>query len=75
MAAASFAAALRRGLVAGGRFALSAVLWCVLLVLLGAGAIVAGVYLLGGLGWALLTAGAMALVVAALLLLGVNRAA
>lgn len=54
--------------------ALSAAVWCALLALAGLCLIVAGVYLLGGLPWALMTGGVMALVLAALLLIGMQRA-
>lgn len=69
----SFAAALRVALVAGLKRAFSAAVWFVILALGGVGLLVAGVYLLLGLAWAFVAAGGMALAVAALLLIGMNR--
>lgn len=71
----SFAAALRGALAAGLKRAFSAAVWFVILALAGVAAVVAGVYLLCGMAWALIAVGGMALVLSALLLIGMSRAA
>ncbi len=57
-----------------GAIALSALLWFVLLGAAGIGLIVAGVYVLAGFGWALITAGVFLLLVTALVGRGMNHA-
>ncbi|MFS2047553.1 hypothetical protein ACEN9J_03095 [Variovorax sp. Varisp41] len=57
-----------------GAIALSALLWFVLLGAAGIGLVVAGVYVLAGFGWALITAGVFLLLVTALVGRGMNHA-
>jgi hypothetical protein len=57
-----------------GAIALSALLWFVLLGAAGIGLIVAGVYVLAGFGWALISAGVFLLLVTALVGRGMNHA-
>lgn len=67
-------AAIRSALVAAIGRALSAVVWCVLLALSGVGLLVAGAYVLAGLGWALVVGGAIATITSVLLVVGMSRA-
>lgn len=53
--------------------ALSAAVWVVLFALAGVGLLVAGIFLLGGLAWALVAGGGIALALAVLVLVGMNR--
>jgi hypothetical protein len=66
--------ALRRAVVVGMQRALSAAVWLVLLTIIGIGSIVGGVYVLSGFGWALIAAGCLSVALAALLMVGANRA-
>lgn len=66
-------AAIRSGLLLGLRRAFSAVVWFVLLCISGAALLVAGAFILAGLGWATVVAGALCLVIAVLLLVGMSR--
>jgi hypothetical protein len=66
-------AALRVAVLAGLRQAFSAAVWFALLAICGVGSLVIGVYMIAGMGWALVAAGAISLALAVLLLIGMNR--
>lgn len=66
-------AAIRAALLFGIRRALSAAVWLVLFGVGGVALLIGGAYILAGIGWALVVAGALCLVMAGLVLVGMSR--